>query len=205
MTSKTICMAEIIFQLWHSYPGANLQQVLTELVPLCEKLYGRKIVLVGYMGSGKTTVGKKIASDYGYTFVDTDEMIVEEAGMSIADIFAKYGEAHFREIESNILDKIVNMKGKVVISTGGGLPLKENNRKILKNIGKVYYLQTNADTVYDRIKGDTSRPLLMCDDPYKKICEMLSERDPIYRLAMDVLIDVNGQEIGEIARKIIGF
>lgn len=192
------------YELWNK---VEITKEQSDLVygKLCEHLYGKKIVLIGYMGSGKTTVGKKIASDYGYAFVDTDEMIVEEAGMSIADIFEKYGETHFREIETKILEKLMDMKGNVVVSTGGGLPLKENNRKMLKNIGKVYYLHTNADTVYDRVKGDVSRPLLMCEDPYKRICEMLEERDPIYRLAMDVLIDVNDQKIGEIASKIIGF
>lgn len=192
------------YELWND---VEVSDSLVETVyrNLCEAIYGKKIVLVGYMGAGKTTIGKKIANDYGYEFLDTDEMIVQEAGMSISDIFAKYGEAHFREIESEILQKILNHKGNLVVSTGGGLPLKENNRNLIKIIGKVFYLHASADNIYDRVKGDTARPLLMCDDPYKKICQMLEERDPIYRLAMDVLIDTSSQDLDKIVNNIMSF
>lgn len=193
----------LAYELWNNVKVADAlaDKIYTKL---CEAIYGKKIVLIGYMGAGKTTIGKEIAKRYDYEFLDTDEMIVERAGMSIADIFAKHGEPYFREIESNVLNDILNMKGNVVISTGGGLPLKENNRKIIKNIGRVFYLQASADIIYDRVKGDTARPLLQCDNPYAKICQMLNDREPIYLEAMDVVINTDNQKLDSIIADIMG-
>ena len=121
------------------------------------------IILIGYMGCGKTTVGKNLARITGYTFTDTDEMIEKEQGRTISEIFATDGEEAFRKMETKLLEQLIQEQStQLVISTGGGMPLREKNRKLLAELGTVIYLQTKPQTVYERIKDDTKRPLLQC-------------------------------------------
>lgn len=190
------------YELW---TGKEVSDTLSEKVyrNLCKKIYGDKIVLIGYMGVGKTTIGKHISEEYGYKFIDTDALIEQNFNMKISDIFEKYGEMRFREMETELLRTLTTKNENYVISTGGGLPLREENQKLLKTLGKVYYLQADADTIYSRVKGDKSRPLLDCEDPYNKICSMLAIRDPKYRSVADECIDVTQNTPAEIASKII--
>ncbi|MDE7478489.1 MAG: shikimate kinase, partial [Lachnospiraceae bacterium] len=119
------------------------------------------IILTGYMGSGKTTVGRNVAKLMNYTFVDTDELIVEQQNRSINEIFAADGEQAFRDMETALLQKLIaDKKEHLVISTGGGMPLRAENRQLLSRLGKVVYLKASPKTIYNRIKGDTTRPLL---------------------------------------------
>ena len=138
-------------------------------------------VLIGYMGAGKTTVGKQLASKCGKQFADTDAMIVEKEKMSINDIFAKYGESHFRTIETNLLKEITDSMSSYVISCGGGLPLKEENRAYLKRLGKVIYLKADESDIIKRLKNDNTRPLLKGpkDEVRAKVHGMLEIRNPI--------------------------
>jgi shikimate kinase len=162
------------------------------------------IILVGYMGSGKTTVGKHLAMLLDYTFVDTDEMIEEKEQRTISDIFANSGENAFRDMETELLKQLkADNKDKLVISTGGGMPLREENRRLLNDIGDVVYLKASADTIYDRIKGDTTRPLLQCANPKEKINNMLLQRGPIYEECASIIIKVDGSKQSEVAQEII--
>lgn len=162
------------------------------------------IILVGYMGCGKTTVGKSIAKFANYTFTDTDEMIAAQQGRSISEIFEKDGEDTFRAMETAFLEKLIAQKSdRFVISTGGGMPVREENRALLKRLGTVVYMRVTPDTVYERIKGDTTRPLLQCDNPLERIKEMIISRTPAYEEAAEFVIDVDSLTQQEAAEKII--
>ena len=161
------------------------------------------IILIGYMGCGKTTVGKNLARITGYTFTDTDEMIEKQQGRSISDIFATDGEVAFREMETKLLEQLIREKStQLVISTGGGMPLREENRTLLAELGTIIYLQTKPKTVYDRIKDDTKRPLLQCENPLVRIQEMLAVRGPIYESTTKHIIQVDELRQSEIAELI---
>jgi shikimate kinase len=162
------------------------------------------IILVGYMGSGKTTVGKSLARLMDFKFVDTDEMIVEKENRTINEIFATDGETAFRDIETSLLKQLLHDdRKKLVISTGGGMPLRNENRELLKTLGEVVYLKASSETIYDRIKGDTTRPLLQCDDPKLKISKMLMDRGPIYAECANVIVNVDELTQMEAAQEII--
>jgi shikimate kinase len=162
------------------------------------------IILVGYMGSGKTTVGKSLARLMNFKFVDTDEMIVERENRTINEIFATDGEETFRNIETSLIKELIDDDTKnLVISTGGGMPLRSENRQLLKALGEVVYLKASSETIYDRIKGDTTRPLLQCDNPKSKISKMLIERGPIYAECANVIVNVDELTQMEAAQEII--
>ena len=162
------------------------------------------IILAGYMGCGKTTVGKRIAELAKYTFADTDEMIVTQQGRSISEIFEKDGEEAFRAMETALLEKMIADKSDgLVLSTGGGMPVREENRPLLKRLGTVVYMRVMPDTVYERIKGDTTRPLLQCGNPPERIKEMTTGRTPAYEAAAKIVIDVDNLTPQEAAEEII--
>ena len=129
------------------------------------------IILIGLMGAGKSTIGKALATTLNYRFIDVDEEIVKHENMSINDIFLQKSENYFREIETQIIKEICK-NNKTVISLGGGGFEKEINREILLNNGKVFYLYTDVNTLYERIKSDSSRPLLKCKKPKEKLEEL---------------------------------
>ncbi|MBQ7944104.1 MAG: shikimate kinase [Lachnospiraceae bacterium] len=163
----------------------------------------KNIILIGYMGCGKTTVGKNLARICGYTFLDTDEWIEEQQGRSISEIFATDGEEAFREMETQCIQTLIDGKLEgYVISTGGGMPVREVNRQLLKKLGKVIYLSVKPETVYERIKGDTKRPLLQCDDPLSKIKDMIAMRAPAYRDGADYIVRVDTLKQYTVALKI---
>ncbi|MDE6025819.1 MAG: shikimate dehydrogenase [Lachnospiraceae bacterium] len=192
------------YELWNSI---SVSDSIADRIyrSLSAALYGpdNNIILVGYMGSGKTTVGKYIAKEYGYDFLDTDEYIVTKEGMSINDIFATKGEPYFRKLETDILKELGERK-RTVISTGGGLPVKRENAELLRVLGTVYYLSADAETIYERVKDDDGRPLLKVEDPKKKIGEMLEEREMAYNDAADVVIDTAQKGVEQIGRQIMG-
>ena len=162
------------------------------------------IILIGYMGCGKTTVGKKHAKMLEYEFVDTDEAIEQQQGRTISDIFAQDGEKTFRNMETDYLKNLIREKAdRQVISTGGGMSIREENQELLKQLGLGVYLRVKPQTVYERVKGDTKRPLLQCDDPFTKIKNMLEERGPVYKSTAHHIIDVDELRQQEIAEKIM--
>ncbi|GFI22143.1 shikimate kinase [Lachnospiraceae bacterium] len=167
-------------------------------------IFMENIILTGYMGSGKTTVGKNLAKKKKYTFVDTDEMIVEQQHKSINEIFAIDGEQAFRDMETALLRQLIaEKKEHMVISTGGGMPLRAENRQLLARLGKVVYLKASPQTIYNRIKGDTTRPLLQCENPMKRIEEMIVAREPLYEQGAIIVVDVNVLRQSETTLKII--
>lgn len=163
----------------------------------------KNYILVGYMGCGKTTVGKNLARINKMSFLDTDEMIEQQQGRKIGDIFAVDGENAFREMETEMLREMVEQKMEgCVISTGGGMPIREENRELLKKLGMVFYLRAKPETVYERVKGDTKRPLLQCEDPLNRIRAMQEQREPAYREAAHCVIEVDGYKQSQIAEQI---
>ncbi|MDO5520088.1 MAG: shikimate kinase [bacterium] len=161
------------------------------------------IILIGFMGSGKTTVGQKIAGELGFTFLDTDEMIVKKAGMEITDIFETQGEAAFRKMEVDLLKELNATVTHAVISTGGGLPLREENASLLKKLGLVNYLKVTKEVVLERLKGDMTRPLLAGENVEEKVERLLSSRDSIYQSVCHMQINAEIGTPDQVAERVI--
>lgn len=162
------------------------------------------IVLIGYMGSGKTTVGKNICKKNGYSFIDTDEYIENEQKMSVNEIFDRHGEEFFRNLETETIKSLSETVSRAVIATGGGLPVKPENEKYLKALGRVYYLKTEADVIYNRLKNDSTRPLLKSGDLYNRICSMLETREPRYMECSNYIIEIGSDaSIEDVAEMIL--
>ncbi len=156
------------------------------------------IILIGFMGCGKSTVGIRLSYALRRTIIDTDKLIEKEQGMSISQIFAEKGEAAFRQMETDCIKKLINEAEGQIISTGGGLPMKEENHRLLKELGRVYYLRVTKEAVYERLKDDTTRPLLQGDNPQAKIEELLNKRAPRYEACADYVMDVSEKSFDEI-------
>ena len=164
----------------------------------------KNVILTGMMGSGKTTVGKELAAVLNYDFIDLDEVIENKYG-KITDIFSQKGEKYFREIETQELKKFEN-QSNFVLSTGGGVILKDENIKILKDLGQVFYLSAKSETIYNRIKNQKHRPLLNTQNPKNTIEEILSKRLEKYEKSGEKIItdNKNAKEIaGEIYEKLV--
>lgn len=160
------------------------------------------VILIGFMGSGKTTVGLRLSYRLRRAVIDTDKEIEREEKRSISEIFATDGEGYFRDRETACLHKLLESTGNQIISVGGGLPVREENRKLLHELGQVFYLQASAETIYERVKHDTTRPLLQGDDPQTKIRMLLVQRDGYYRDAADVVINVDGKDFEQVLGEI---
>lgn len=157
------------------------------------------IVLSGMMGSGKTTVAKELEK-LGYAVVDIDGVIVERFG-EINAIFRDFGEKRFREIEAEVTKEVACGYDNAVISLGGGCVLRAENVENLKKTGVIFYLRADKETIIERLKGDTSRPLLQ-GGLEQKVNSILAERAAIYERTADVIIDTDGLTPEEIAKKI---
>lgn len=162
------------------------------------------IFLCGFMGSGKSTIGKSLASDLEIDFIDLDDDIQNKNKMSINTIFKKFSETYFRELETKSLKDICKNDNQIV-SLGGGTLLREENTKIIKSSGVLIYLDVNEDTVYSRLKNDTSRPLLNVDDKFSVITKKMSERTPIYQNNADFIVNGNHnpEKVVNFIKKII--
>ena len=159
-------------------------------------------VLVGFMGCGKSTVGRRLASTTGHRFIDTDDLIVKDQGKSIPAIFAEQGEEKFRDIEKNIIANLVGVAG-VVLSTGGGAILQEANRESLKKIGIVIWLDASPDVLFERAMRSGRRPLLQTADPRASFDALLEARRAIYETLADFRFDSTGIQHEEVARRIL--
>ncbi len=155
-----------------------------------------KIVLTGFMGAGKTHIGRRLAEDMKVPFVDLDERIVQIAGCPITEIFKKDGEETFRRMEHDVLKVVLETPGSEVISLGGGVLTQENNRTLLaESKAVVIYLQADADTIWERVKDDTTRPLLQASDKdtaYRNMCARLESREASYVAGSDVIVSAVG-------------
>lgn len=178
----------IAYELWNDITVD--EETADEIYRKLLKKTRDNIVLTGFMGSGKTTVGKLLSERYGYTFIDTDQYIEEKCGCTIAELFSKKGEAYFRQLETDILKELNASLTHAVLSTGGGLPLREENAAEMATLGTVIYLQITPEEVISRLSGDNTRPLLSGDDPEQKVRDLLTYRTLLYERAADLTIPV---------------
>ena len=159
------------------------------------------LALIGFMGTGKTTVGRLVAEALHFDFLDTDELIQSRTGKSIAEIFAQDGEPAFRELERQIVREL-STKTKTVISTGGGLPTNPENLALLKSYAVVVCLWSSPDKIWNRVKNQTHRPLLHDPNPQKKIQDLLTTREPFYKQA-DVLVNTDVRNVREVVQQLV--
>jgi len=160
------------------------------------------LVLIGFMGVGKSAVGRILADRLGMSFLDTDALIEQKEGRKIAAIFAQEGEPYFRRLETDV---ILGLQGKdnLVLSTGGGVVLKEENVSPLKAIGTILLLSAEPEVIFERIRMNADRPLLQVDDPKEEIAKLLEGRKPYYNRAADYTFNTTKNSPAEIAEEII--
>lgn len=163
---------------------------------------GKNIILIGFMGCGKTTVGLRLSYKLRMPVEDTDKLIETKEGRTISEIFATDGEAAFRCMETDTLREISKRNYGRILSVGGGTPVREENRVLLKECGTVVYLRAKAETIYDRLKGDTTRPLLQCEDPLARIRELIAARSEAYESSADLIVDVDDASMEEVVAQI---
>ena len=167
----------------------------------------KPIILVGFMGSGKSTVARKLSFMKKMPLIDTDDYLESKEEKSISDMFVLFGETHFRELETRYLKEILDKTEDHIISTGGGIVISPANRETIKekkNGGKVIYFKARPETIYKRVRDSDDRPLLKCDDPLLKIYTLLNEREELYEEVADIVIDTDDKDTTQIAEEIIG-
>lgn len=162
----------------------------------------RNIVLIGFMGSGKTSIGMKLARVFSYEFFDSDKQIEEEQQKTINDIFAEQGEAAFRDMETELLKRLEEKQEKFVLGTGGGMPMREENTALLKQIGFVIFLKAGQEELIKRLTNDTTRPLLVAGDIRDKVENLYAKRLPVYEAAADYVLETDGKSFYEMIKEI---
>ncbi len=160
------------------------------------------LVLVGFMGSGKSSVGRLLATYLGFRFVDTDALVVKAAGQPISEIFAQHGEATFRDAESVVLRSLAG-KSQMVVATGGGIVEREENHPLLREIGFVVGLSAEEEVIFERVSRNNKRPLLQTPNPRKTISQLLAKRAPLYQAVAQWTIDSTTKTHAEVANEII--
>ncbi len=161
------------------------------------------IILIGFMGCGKTSVGKRLAESLHMDFLDTDQLIEEWNGKTISDIFAEDGEAAFRAMETKCLKKLLEEnRNPFILSVGGGLPIREENRKLLSQMGHVFYLKVSPEVVYMRLRNDKTRPLLQDVNPRGRIIDLMSARKHYYEDAAQAIVEVDDKGFETIIEEI---
>ena len=160
------------------------------------------IVLIGFMGCGKSSVGRRLAGLTGHRFVDTDDLVIQAENKSIPEIFAACGEEGFREIEGRVLTDLVGVAG-IILATGGGAILRESNRAAMKNIGAVAWLDADPDALFERASRSQRRPLLQTENPRETFDRLLASRREIYEQASDFRVDSTGLPHDEVAQSLL--
>jgi len=160
----------------------------------------KNIILTGFMGVGKTSVGTRLAKDLGFTFVDTDELIEADQKITITEIFSTFGEPYFRDVETRVIKQVLENENQVV-STGGGAVISDGNRRAFKENGVTICLTAHPESIYDRIKHETHRPLLQVPDPIAKVRKLLDAREQFYRQA-DFIIDTSERSVDDVITEI---
>ncbi len=163
----------------------------------------RPLILVGMMGAGKSTVGRRLAMRLGRRFVDADKVLEERCGVTISTIFELEGEVGFRRRETAILDELARMPS-IVLATGGGAVLDERNRLLLREHGFVVYLRASPAELWQRVRRDRTRPLLRAPRPRERLVELLSMREPLYEITAHLTVNTARQPIDELVTDIIG-
>ena len=152
----------------------------------------RSIFLIGFMGAGKSTIARALQRELGFPLIEMDERIVKEQGMSINDIFAQYGEDHFRDIESQLIVDIGKEEPSIV-SCGGGVVVRPQNTQNMKEIGRIVFLKATPETIYERVKNSTDRPILNGHMNVEYIAELMEKRRALYEAAADITIQTDGK------------
>ncbi|MEY2497627.1 MAG: shikimate kinase [Verrucomicrobiota bacterium] len=163
---------------------------------------GRAIVLIGFMGSGKTSTGRALARKTGWPRFDTDESVAARFGKDIAEIFAEFGEEKFRDAETEALRERTGATPSIIV-TGGGIVLRPANVELLRQLGTIVHLEANEETLFQRVSRRTTRPLLQTGDPRGTLSKLLREREPIYRAAADFEVDTSRLTDQEVAETIL--
>ena len=162
----------------------------------------KRIVLMGFMGAGKTTIGKALAEKLSWDFIDTDAEIEKEQGRKISEIFETEGEQAFRDMETRLLKKLEKSEERFVLSIGGGMPVREENRELLRQIGTVVYLKATKEELVRRLSGDTSRPLLQGGALEEKVAALMAARESIYVETAHQEVVTDGKSVKELIEKI---
>ena len=166
-------------------------------------MHGKKnIVLIGFMGAGKSLISKHLAEKLHLPVIETDACIIEREKKSISDIFKDSGEAYFRKVECSVVAE-VSEKENVIVDCGGGVVLNPVNLEKLRRNGTAFFLHASPEETYRRIKNETHRPLLKVKDPLARIKEMLKERMPFYKQA-DYTIETDQRDVNQICTEILG-
>ena len=160
------------------------------------------IILIGFMGTGKTTVSKHLSGALAKKYIDMDHIIEETEGMSISEIFEKYGEEHFRDLETELLSELEN-RTNTVISCGGGIILREENIKEMQKIGKIVLLTANSETILKRIKNNSKRPILRDNKKIEVIKDLMEKRCKSYKNAADIVVSTEGKTVSQVCRDIV--
>lgn len=161
------------------------------------------LYLIGFMGCGKTTVARKFCRMFSMEMLEMDEELEKRAGMSIPDIFARHGEAYFRDMET-LLIKELRERGNTVVSCGGGAPLCEENVEAMRQGGTVVLLTASPETIYERVKDSSNRPVIEGNKTPSYIAELMEQRRPVYEAAADLTIETDGKTVPEICRELAG-
>lgn len=162
----------------------------------------RNVHLVGMPGAGKSTVGKALARQLALSFIDADHELVEHTGVSISTIFEVEGEAGFRQRESQLIAELCTRNG-LLLATGGGAVLREENRTALRQSGVVIYLHAGLDHLWQRTRHDSRRPLLQTDNPRAALRSLLEVRDPLYRQTADLIVETGRQSVNKLVSEIM--
>lgn len=161
----------------------------------------KNIILVGLMGAGKSTIGRSLAKKLKKEFYDSDRVIEERTGVDIATIFEIEGEQGFRDRETQVLRELCLMED-IVLATGGGAVIRDENRKNMKKFGQVVYLATTAELLFSRIRHDKSRPLMQTADPLDTLKILLQKREPYYKDVSDLVITTGKQKATVIVKRV---
>ena len=163
---------------------------------------GNAIVLIGFMGAGKSSVGRTLARMTGLPRFDTDEMVATRFGLTIPEVFATHGEEKFRDAETEALRELSD-RGHAIIVTGGGIVLRDENVALLRALGNIVHLAADEETLFARISRRSNRPLLQTENPRGTMTELLRARLPIYRQTADLEVDTSLLRHDEVAEQIL--
>ena len=163
--------------------------------------FSQNLFFIGFMGCGKSTVSRKFCELYDMEQIEMDEKIEQQEGMRISEIFSRYGEERFRDMETDFLRKLQHRRG-LAVSCGGGVPLRRENVELMRKNGRIIFLTAEPQTIYERVKNNGSRPLLEGKKNPEAIGEMIEQRRPAYEAAADIQVAVDGKSPEEIAKEI---
>lgn len=167
-----------------------------------QKKLDYNIMLIGFMGVGKSTISARLQELLPVETVEMDALIAQKAGMTIAEIFDRYGEEHFRDMETEMIKELGNQKN-LLVSCGGGAVLRDENVRLMKEGGTIVLLTASPETIYERVKDSTERPILNADMSVSHIGELMASRRDKYERAADLVISTDGKNVDEICAEVI--